>query len=142
MPAAKLTCTLADPLHQCSRFHHSCICMQEALEQEAQWLQMQKPGIQRIKSHHSTKTIHKQPSTCGEWIYEIRCRVVVLHKAAGRWSSLAIFVVVYLHRSLSSQYSMKRSLVGRRRCTHQGGGGTGDCTHSYRGWTLTKRDDK
>lgn len=37
--ATKLTCTWAARLHLCSRFHHSCIYMQGALQQEPQWLQ-------------------------------------------------------------------------------------------------------
>lgn len=44
---------------------------------------------------------------------------------------------VYLRRILLSQHLVEGSLAGRHRCSPQAGGGRGDCTRSYMGWTLT-----
>lgn len=58
-PATELTCTWADHLRQCSRFHHSCIDMQGALGQVAQWLQEQKPGKHTINNTNNITHITK-----------------------------------------------------------------------------------
>lgn len=43
-------------------------------------------------------------------------------------------VDAYLHRIRWRPF--ERSLEGRRKCIRPAGGGTGDCTRSYRGWAL------
>lgn len=48
-------------------------------------------------------------------------------------------VSVYLHRTQWRPNSVGGSLAGRRRCIRPAGGGTGDCTRSYRGWALSMR---
>jgi len=122
-PAAKLTCTWADPLHQCSRFHHSCICMQGALQQGPQWLQGQKPGIHtisndKIKSHWSLTKAHWSSQAHVEGGFMNVKLDVTIHTRVQSVQAVWLLLAVYLHHIRGSQYSSEGSLAGRHRCTH------------------------
>lgn len=138
-PATELTCTWADHLRQCSRFHHSCIDMQGALGQVAQWLQEQKPGKHTINNTNNITHITKPRRSSQAHVERGFMNAkwdAAKHKCAGGWCTQAD---VYLRRTYWSQSPPERSLLGRHRCIHQVGGDTGGCTHSYKGSTLKRK---
>lgn len=145
-PTTKLTCTWADRLHQCSTFHHSCICMQEALRQAPQWLQEQKPGVHRVNnetiSHHSFTKPHrssqahvKKGLTDAKWD-------ATQKPTLGSEGSRCTQAAAYLRHIHWSQTAPETTPVGRRRCIHQAGWGRGGYRRSYKGWVLKRRERK
>ena len=141
-PTTELTCTWADHLHQCSRFHHSCIYMQGALQQVPQWLQEQKPGIHRVNNNDMTPQHHTGAARHmwrrDSWTHNEMQNNSQHQSAGSRWTQ----TTVYLRHIHWSQTRPERSPVGRRRCSRRAGGDRGDCTRSYRGWVLKRGKSK